>query len=96
MLYEVITTYKITEMRYNEPREGVRIMVVVTEPLSMMTFVKPDSDLPSDKKIEVLKLNDLRKFTTGIYEYSVMTSVFAYVDNVITSYSIHYTKLYDV
>lgn len=76
-----ISTYKLTEMRYGEPREGVRIMVFVTEPLRLSTKIKPDTKLPPEERIKVIKLNDLRKFPTGIYEYSAMTSVFSAVEN---------------
>ncbi len=76
-----ISTYRLSEMRYGQAREnGRRIMVFVTEPMRLSTNIKPDVKLPDEEKIDVIKLNDLRKFTTGIYEYSVMTSVFASVD----------------
>jgi len=55
-------------------------MVFVTEPMRLTSHIEPDTDLPPSQKIEVLKLNDLRKFPTGIYDYSVMTSVFASVE----------------
>lgn len=77
-----ISVYRLSEMRYGELREnGRRVMVFVTEPMRLSTHIKPDVKLPEDEKVKVLKLNDLRTFTTGIYEYSVMTSVFASVDD---------------
>jgi hypothetical protein len=75
-----IATYALQESRYGELREGTRVMVFVTEPMRLATHIKPDTKLPEDKMVRVIKLNDLRKFTTGIYEYSVMTSVFAAVE----------------
>lgn len=75
-----ISTYAISEMRYGELRQGTRVMVFVTEPLRKSTYIKPDENLPAKKKVEVMKLNDLRKFPTGVYDYSVMTSVFASVN----------------
>ena len=75
-----ISTYTLKESRYGEIRNGTRVMVFVTEPMRLATHIKPDVKLPEDQMIRVIKLNDLRKFTTGIYEYSVMTSVFAAVE----------------
>lgn len=75
-----ISTYELKEMRYGEPREGRRVMVFVTEPLRRSTKIKPDSRLPASEKVNVLKLNDIRSFTTGIYNYNVMTSAFAAVE----------------
>lgn len=81
-----ISTYAISEMRYGEPRDGMRIMVFVTEPMCISEarcpspYVKPDKKVPEQDKIDVIKLNDLRKFPTGIYEYSTMTSVFTAVE----------------
>jgi hypothetical protein len=75
-----ISTYQITEMRYGEPRDGIRIMVFVTEPMRISTHIKPDSKLPYDSIVNVIKLNDIRKFNTGIYDYNIMTSVFTAVE----------------
>lgn len=75
-----ISTYKISEKRYGEYRNGIRTMIFVTEPMRLSNNIKPDVDLPESKKIEVIKLNDIRRFNTGIYDYSVMTSVFAAVE----------------
>jgi len=76
-----ISSYRLIEKRYGEFREGMRVMVVVTEPMDLRTHIKPDNKIPEKNKIRVIKLNDIRNFTTGIYDYSVMTSVFAAVEN---------------
>ncbi len=75
-----ISTYKLFETRYGELREGIRVMVFVTEPLRLSTLIKPDTPLPDELQVKVIKLNDLRRFPTGIYKYAVMTSVFAAVE----------------
>ena len=75
-----ISTYRTVEMRYGQPRNGTRTMVFVTEPMRLSTHIKPDQPIPDEKKIAVIKLNDVREFTTGIYDYNVMTSVFAAVE----------------
>ncbi len=75
-----ISTYRLIEQRYGEQRTGTRVMVFVTEPMRLSTHIKPDEKLPDSLKMPVIKLNDIREFTTGIYEYNVMTSVFAAVE----------------
>lgn len=75
-----ISVYDLNENRYNETRDGRRIMVFVTEPIRRTTLIKPDALLPEDERVDVLKLNDIRKFKTGIYDYSILTSVFSPVN----------------
>ena len=44
-------------------------------------WIKDDAgDVPAAERVNVLKLNHVLKFQTGIYPYSVMTSIFAPVD----------------
>ncbi len=74
-----ISVYDLEEVRYDEVRKGKRIMVFVTEPLRRSTLIKPDTLISADERYDVIKLNDIRKFTTGIYDYSLMTSVFSCV-----------------
>lgn len=70
--------YRLTVQRYGEEREGVAVMIFVTEPLRLSTRVKADdpSERPDDV-VDVLKLNFVRDFQTGIYDYDTMTSVFS-------------------
>lgn len=70
-----ITTYKLEQARYGELREGHATLIFVTEPFSDAEQVK--SDRPSsEESTEVLKLNFVKKFNTGIYPYSMMNSTF--------------------
>jgi len=69
-----ITSYKLQQARYGEIHEGTAVFVYVTEPFSTKNLVKADS--PSKDNVSVLKLNQTRKFNTGIYPYSIMTSTF--------------------
>lgn len=73
-----LTGYKLEQNRYGEVRNGHAVMVFVTEPFSKEKQVKLDypSQSPGSDNISVLKLNALRKFTTGVYDYSMMNSVF--------------------
>ena len=74
-----LSSYRGTVMRYGEPRAAELVLIYVTEPLARETLIK-DDDAPPEGRVQVLKLNSALRFQTGIYPYSVMTSVFAPVD----------------
>ena len=78
-----ITSYKLSQARYGELREGTAVMIFVTEPFSEKSMTK--ADRPSASDVSVLKLNFTKNFTTGIYPYSLMTSSFFPVENGIHS-----------
>ncbi len=72
-----LTSYKLEQARYGEIHEGYAVLVFVTEDFSLKKHVKLDN--PNDSKedsVKVLKLNLIKKFNTGIYRYSMMTSIF--------------------
>ncbi len=72
--------YRLTQPRYGEKRSGTAILVFVTEDMSDSLRVKADSGKhPAADVYPVLKLNSVRDFQTGIYDYNVMTSTFARV-----------------
>ena len=76
-----LSGYAITTSRYGAPREGRAVLIYVTEPMDRRNWIKDDAgDVPPQERVNVLKLNHVLKFQTGIYPYSVMTSVFAPVD----------------
>jgi hypothetical protein len=74
--------YRWTVNRYDQQRTGHAVMIYVTEPFSESKRVKTDdpSQNPSDT-VDVLKLNLVRDFQTGIYDYNTMTSVFSRSDD---------------
>ncbi|MFT5261905.1 MAG: hypothetical protein ACI8YQ_000632 [Polaribacter sp.] len=74
-----ISSYKLSQARYGELHEGTAVLVYVTEPFSKSSNTKADRN--SDANISVLKLNTTKKFTTGIYPYSIMTSTFFPFEN---------------
>ena len=74
-----ITSYTLEQARYGELREGHAVLVFVTEPFLAGKQVKADDDDPSN--IPVLKLNSTKKYLTGIYPYSIMSSTFYPVYN---------------
>jgi hypothetical protein len=69
--------YRYSVTRYGTPRRGTAIMVYVTEPFSTTKIVKVNDPkkAPGDT-YEALKLNFIRDFQTGIYDYNTMVSVF--------------------
>lgn len=69
-----ITSYNLSQSRYGEQREGSAVTIFVTEDFDAQQQVK--SDRQKDGDIPMLKLNTTKKFNTGIYPYSIMTSVF--------------------
>lgn len=69
-----ITSYKLTQARYGELREGEAVMVFVTEPFSPKANTKADNF--SKENIPVMKLNFTKRFNTGVYPYSMMNSSF--------------------
>ena len=74
-----LTTYDLQQARYGEIHPGEATLIYVTEPFLSEQQVKAD-DPEADGAVTVLKLNATRTFTTGIYPYSMMTSVFAPVE----------------
>ena len=69
-----ITSYALKQARYGEIHSGTAVMIFVTEPFSPELQVKPNKSSKED--VSVLKLNFSKKFITGIYPYSMMTSSF--------------------
>lgn len=74
-----LTSYKLNQARYGELREGTSVLIYVTEPFLADKQVKADKSAASN--IPVLKLNSTKKYLTGIYPYSIMTSIFYPVSN---------------
>jgi hypothetical protein len=72
-----ISRYELEQERYGEIRQGEAMLVYVIEPFLPETQVKYEGHPATDRHESVLKLNLTRKFHTGIYPYSMMTSVFS-------------------
>lgn len=72
--------YQLTISRYGQTRQSTCVMIYVTEPFHKTKLVKVDDQSRNPKENEnVLKLNLVRDFQTGIYDYNTMTSVFSWV-----------------
>jgi hypothetical protein len=77
-----VNGYRLTQPRYGATREGTAVYVFVTEGFSDRLRVKADRGRhPEDDVYPVLKLNAVRDFNTGVYDYNVMTSTFLRVAN---------------
>jgi hypothetical protein len=74
-----LTRYELDQARYGEMHKGEAVLIFVTEQFLPDRQVKLEEGDPA-KGITVLKLNSVRKFFTGIYPYSLMTSTFTPVD----------------
>jgi hypothetical protein len=73
-----VDAYRLTMPRYGEARSGEAVLIFVTETFTAAQRVKSDGGHPDE--YPVLKLNDVRHFQTGVYDYDLMTSVFVRLD----------------
>ena len=70
------TRFELEQSRYDEIRPGRAVLIFVTEPFLPDIQVKSDYEASREKSIPILKLNFIKRFNTGIYDYSIMKSVF--------------------
>jgi hypothetical protein len=73
-----LNSYELDQMRYGEVRKGEAVMVFVTEDFLLDDQVK--KEFGNEDATSILKLNFMKKFMTGIYDYSIMTSAFTPVE----------------
>ena len=84
-----ITTYQLDQGRYGGQHPGTAVWIFVTEPFDPQAQVKADRPAPGN--VPVLKLNATRSFTTGVYPYNVMQSVFMPIDHAADPLPLKYT-----
>jgi len=73
-----LSGYELTFPRYGHLRRGVAVTVFVTEEFSNSLRVKADPGKhPAGDRFPAMKLNLVKDFQTGIYDYNTMTSSFA-------------------
>lgn len=82
-----ISTYDLQQARYGNINPGEAVLIFVTEDFRTDKQVKLESD-QKDKATSILKLNTITKFVTGIYDYSMMTSVFTPTDTKLFPHSL--------
>jgi hypothetical protein len=72
-----LSGYRWKGTRYGELRTGQAVAVFVTEPFSRSLRVKVDRPDPdAGEVVTAMKLNLVRDFRTGIYDYNTMVSAF--------------------
>lgn len=72
-----LAAYELRYPRYNQSRRGVAVTIFVTEPFSQSQRIKADPGKhPSEDVFPVMKLNLIKDYQTGIYDYNDMASVF--------------------
>jgi len=75
-----LSRYELHQARYGEVHSGDAVLIFVTEDFLTDKQVKYDSGT-RDNVASVLKLNLTRKFNTGIYPYSMMSSIFTTISD---------------
>lgn len=76
-----LTSYDLEQARYGEIHQGHAVLIYVIEDFSRKKQVKLDRPAAAgDDAVKILKLNFTKKFSTGLYPYSMMTSIFSPVD----------------
>ena len=72
-----LSGYEWSVTRYGQQRIGQAVMIFVVEPFSKSQKVKLDHpSIAASDSFEAMKLNLVRDFQTGIYDYNTMVSVF--------------------
>lgn len=71
-----INTYSLQQAQYGALNPGEAILIFVTEDFRTDTQVKLENEENRHKSTPILKLNSIHRFVTGIYDYSMYTSVF--------------------
>ncbi|MEM7163455.1 MAG: hypothetical protein AAF487_13555 [Bacteroidota bacterium] len=74
-----VNVYNLEQARYGEIHKGKAIRIFVTEDFLVDKQVKKES-MTQDESTSVMKMNFIKKFPTGIYDYSMMSSVFTPID----------------
>ena len=71
-----LNSYRLEQAQYGRLIPGEAVLIFVTEDFRTDTQVKSESEAGRDKAVPVLKTNLVKKFVTGVYDYSLLTSVF--------------------
>ncbi len=76
-----VSRYRLEQARYGEVHEGEAVLIFVTEDFLPEKQVKADGiDRARTGAWPILKLNFTKRFDTGIYTYSIMTSTFTPIE----------------
>ena len=76
-----LNRYTLQQAQYGVLNPGEAVLIFVTEDFRTDTQVKSEDVSNRDRAVPVMKTNIIKKFVTGIYDYSLFTSVFTPVSN---------------
>lgn len=76
-----LNSYRLEQAQYGSLNPGEAVLIFVTEDFRTDKQVKSETESSRDKAIPVLKTNISKKFVTGIYDYSLFTSVFTPINS---------------
>ena len=74
-----VNVFEVEQARYAEVHPGTAVLVFVTEDFLTEKQVKNENYLDANST-SVLKTNLMQTFTTGLYDYSIMSSIFTPID----------------
>ena len=76
-----VNSYSLKQIRYGEVHEGEAVLTFSAEDFSRSKQVRLDfPEKAGSDAVKVLKVNQIRKFSTGIYDYSILQSAFTPID----------------
>ena len=76
-----LNRYSLQQAQYGALNPGEAVLIFVTEDFRTDTQVKAEDPVGHDKSVPVMKTNIVKKFATGVYDYSLFTSVFTPINN---------------
>ncbi|GAB3891443.1 hypothetical protein [Spirosoma agri] len=76
-----LNSYTLEQAQYGALHPGEAVMIFVTEDFRTDKQVKAETPESRDKAVPVLKTNISKKFVTGIYDYSLFTSIFTPINS---------------
>lgn len=76
-----LNSYSLQQAQYGALNSGEAVLIFVTEDFRTDIQVKSETSDSRDRAVPVMKTNISKKFVTGIYDYSLFTSVFTPVGN---------------
>lgn len=71
-----VSSFKLEQARYGQKHDGEAVMIFVTEDFLTKSQVKEEKD-SDEASTTVMKLNKIKRFPAGIYDYQMMSSVFS-------------------
>jgi hypothetical protein len=70
-----VNRYELRQSRYGDLHDGEAVLIFVTEDFHRTDHVKVENGDGEDA-VSILKLNATRRFYTGVYPYTIMSSIF--------------------